>query len=407
MSRILLAWELGGNYGHLSKLLPLARLLRQRGHEPLFAVRDLAVASAMIGKEFPFLQTPRPSEAIRQPREPVSYADILAGAGFGTKDSLDGMLHAWRGLFDLIRPDVVVAQFAPMAIVAARQTSIPTIRPDTGFESPPQTSPFPCFRPWLKVSPEALLEKEAELLVIINTVCGGKSRSLNSVLQADLTLLTTLPELDHYPGRQGGRYIGPLFQTDEGDEIPWQTVNRKRVFAYLRPFPELPALLDELKKAQVEVIAAIPGADCKLADSFSTESFRIVSGTVRLDRILPQADLAISHGGHGLTSACLLHGVPSLAIPTMIEQLMTARNLERLKTGAEVTRAALRKGGCGDILNSLLTDTTYKEHSEALAEKYQSYDHNKTFSRLARTIERMAEGTKKQTEELPAHATTT
>lgn len=39
MSRILFAWELGENYGHLMRLAPVADKLRAAGHQLLFAVR--------------------------------------------------------------------------------------------------------------------------------------------------------------------------------------------------------------------------------------------------------------------------------------------------------------------------------------------------------------------------------
>jgi len=397
MSRILFAWELGGNYGHLSKLIPLAHLLQQRGHEPVFVVRDLAVATVLMGKEFTCLQTPRPSESIRQSRVPVSYADILTGAGLGDRNTLDGMLHAWQGLFNLVKPDVVIAQFAPTVILAARQAALPILQLDTGFECPPEIQPYPCFRPWMKISRDTLLEREEQLLQTVNTVCHQSYNNLHTALRPDVALLTTLPELDHYP-RRGGRYIGPLFSIDSGEELAWQTTDSKRIFVYLRPFTELPVLLNELKQSQAEVVAVIPGIDCKLADSFSGERFRILSGQVRLDRLLPQADLVISHGGHGLTSASLLQGVPSLAVPTMIEQWMTARNLERLKIGRGVTRAALRKQGCSDALDGLLQNVSYTEHAMTLAAKYQSYDQHRTISRLAVTVDRMAEGRQQQNE---------
>ena len=398
MSRILFAWELGGNYGHLSKLLPLARLLRQRGHEPAFVVRDLAVASVLIGNEFTCLQTPRPPDTVRQPRVPVSYADILSGAGFGNREALSGMLHAWQGLFDLVKPDVVVAQFAPVAIVAARQASRPTLQVDTGFECPPAAKPYPNFRPWVKIARQELLDRENALLQTVNAVCGWNDADLRTTLRPNLSLLATLPELDHYPGRRGGRYIGPFFALEQGDELFWNSTTDKRIFTYLRPFPELSTLLNDLRQSQAEVIAVIPGIDRKLANSFTADRFRIVSAQARLDKLLPQADVVVSHGGHGLTSACLLQGVPSLAIPTMIEQWMTARNLERLKIGLGATRAALRKQGCRDVLNSLLTNMLYKKNAAVLATKYQDYDQQKTISRLALTIERMAESKQKQIE---------
>ena len=392
MSRILFAWELGENYGHLSTLLPLARLLRQRKHEPVFVVRDLAVASALLGKEFSYLQAPMPSDSIRQPRVPVSYADILSGSGFGKRDALAGILHAWQVLFALVKPDMVVAQFAPTAIVAARQASIPSLQMDTGFECPPEVKPYPCFRPWMKITREALLEREEELLQTINVVCGWRAEDIRTALRADLSLLITLQELDHYSGRRGGRYIGPIFSHNTGEVLAWQSTTGKRVFVYLRPFPELRALLAELRQSRAEVIAVIPGIDADLADAFSSEQFMIIPRQVRLDTLLPRTDLVISHGGHGLTSACLLQGVPLLVFPIMIEQWMTARNLERMKTGMRVSKEALRKHGCASALSDLLTDPLYSERTAAVAAKYRSYDQNKTIGRLALTVEQMIAG---------------
>ena len=41
MARILIAWELGANLGHLLRQLMIARELRRRDHQVLFACRDL------------------------------------------------------------------------------------------------------------------------------------------------------------------------------------------------------------------------------------------------------------------------------------------------------------------------------------------------------------------------------
>jgi multidrug efflux pump subunit AcrA (membrane-fusion protein) len=49
VSRILLTWEMGSNLGHLSRLLPLARELKARGHRVLVAARDVALAASVLG----------------------------------------------------------------------------------------------------------------------------------------------------------------------------------------------------------------------------------------------------------------------------------------------------------------------------------------------------------------------
>jgi len=59
MSRILIAWEMGRNWGHLSRLVPLAKRLKSRGHSVLAVVRDIAAASATLGPaEVTFIQGP-------------------------------------------------------------------------------------------------------------------------------------------------------------------------------------------------------------------------------------------------------------------------------------------------------------------------------------------------------------
>ncbi len=48
MARFLFAWELGGDYGHFARLLPVALALRARGHDVVFAVRDLMGAETLV-----------------------------------------------------------------------------------------------------------------------------------------------------------------------------------------------------------------------------------------------------------------------------------------------------------------------------------------------------------------------
>jgi len=57
MSKILVSWELGANFGHLTRLIPIAERLHQLGHQLFFAVRDTEVAAALLEpQEFPFTQ---------------------------------------------------------------------------------------------------------------------------------------------------------------------------------------------------------------------------------------------------------------------------------------------------------------------------------------------------------------
>ena len=84
--RILIAWELGANLGHLLPLLVLARALRTRGHRVLFAMRDLSNAARVAREGFAFL--PAPASMHRpQSQAYASYAAMLAGELFSTRGS--------------------------------------------------------------------------------------------------------------------------------------------------------------------------------------------------------------------------------------------------------------------------------------------------------------------------------
>src|SRR5256885_10808551 len=83
MSRILCVWELGTGYGHLGRLLPVALQLRERGHEVVFALRDLTHAEAFLGRRgFRLLQSPTWMGERRGGESSLTYAEIPANLGF-------------------------------------------------------------------------------------------------------------------------------------------------------------------------------------------------------------------------------------------------------------------------------------------------------------------------------------
>src|SRR5712664_602835 len=156
-------------YGHLGSALPLAMKLRERGHQIIFALRDLAHAERFLGQRgFALLQAPVWMSERRGPELPVSYAEMLANFGFLDRAGLTGMVKAWRELYRLVRPDLLVIDHGPTALLAARSTGIRRVLLGTGFHSPPRTSPMPSLRPWLNISQERLVESERQVMETIN-----------------------------------------------------------------------------------------------------------------------------------------------------------------------------------------------------------------------------------------------
>jgi len=235
--------------------------------------------------------------------------------------------------------------------------------------------------------------RERDLLVTINESIASWGLpafdSLQQALKVDISLLATLPELDHYPGRRGGHYIGPLCMLDDGDEWPWPIEDGLPcIFAYLRPFRGISTVMEALKKSGANVIAVIPGISDKERTAFTGERLRISAQPLRTATILNRVQVVVSHGGHGMTAASMLAGVPTLAIPISVEQWLTSRNVERLGSGIGVDLAHI-SSRFESVLNRLLVESAYREKAGTLMRKYSQYDQDVVTGRLANTIERL------------------
>lgn len=399
--RFLFVWEQGGNLGHLSVLLPIARILKERGHEVLFAVKEVGIAHKLLDDEnFSYIQSPVPTGLKKSRREAASFADVLAEAGFEDAAILGGMVRSWQTTFALYKPDVILSQHAPTVILAAGLLGIACLKLGLGFESPPEVAPFPCFRPWLNLTRDELLNSEIKLLDNVNQVrkvFGGSPISkLHQVVRANVSLQAILPELAHYADCKNGRFIGPLFIAEEGEAVQWAGIHDHKIFTYLRPGTEIFIILDALDKCGAEVIAYIPGTADELKGKYRRGNMRFVSSRTNLSSLLPEMTLVINNGNLGTMSASLLSGVPSLCIPTTIEQWMNSCNLERIGAGIGLRRDQLAVR-FEESLNSMLFEKRYREKAMEISMKYAGYDQEQVVVRLANTLEKMTSMQRKDT----------
>ena len=148
MARILLAWELGDGFGHVSRMLTIAEELRDRGHDCVFVVRNLEVVAARV-QAAGFDVLPAPTQVIRYAasngRPPTSVGDILAFIGFAEVERLRPFIKIWTSLVSRLAPDVVILDYAPTARLAIGD-ACPTIVIGDGFTLPPRSmANFPSF----------------------------------------------------------------------------------------------------------------------------------------------------------------------------------------------------------------------------------------------------------------------
>lgn len=376
MSRILFAWELGANYGHLSRQLPIALQLRQQGHQVFFVVRDTAVAAQLLAPHgFAFTQAPYNTK--RLSLAPANYAEILVASGYADQSTLSGLVQGWLSLIQLFKADLIVIDHAPTALFAAHLINLPAIPIGTGFEIPPDHSPLPSIRPW-DVGPNDRLQRaDGFVLEQLNNIAKSLGKrtldSINELFQGD-KLLATFAELDHYGVRAGETYAGPLFWNAPSHTVTWSEPDKPHLFAYLRPsVPGFENLLKVVSKLKAEVVVVAPGAPAALVKALSSPGFRIHSQPVQMGRLLKSADLAITTGGTGTVSQCLLAGIPLLLVPQNVEQYLMALRVEKMGAGLAARKMRQEVDFTG-LLEALLRNPGFRQAARDFAKRYAEFN---------------------------------
>ena len=377
MARVLLAWELGGGFGHLAPLRALARELRGRGHDCVFAVRELEAAEDFLEPGLgAVVQAPLRLSPIRNPlRVQVSYASLLHNTGFDDAIALAARLRAWHEIVQRYACDLLLTDHAPSAIAAAHGIGLPALQQGSGFTVPPSTHPYPLFQPDPRANPALLAHNEAEVSGVLAAAYArlgiDAPNSLQQVLDHAQPALLTYAELDHYGARLHGSYLG-LPDQAKGATPSWPPGDGPRLFAYLRPSRQLPALLTALQRLPARVLLRIGGATAASLREFERPGFCIVDEAVNLQLAARDCDGFINYAAHGTAAEMLLAGKPGLLLPETIEQSLMAMRVQQL--GAAIIVPVRGDFNLSAALRQLIDDTAMQRAAQAFAQRHAGQD---------------------------------
>lgn len=360
MNGVLIAWELGGGYGHLAETLPLARALVVRGCRVTFALRDPAgEGGAVAAAGFEVVRSPRLTPPAGASASPLgSYAEVLAGLGYADVEALGSAVDRWLELLGAVRPGLLVADHAPTALLAARVRGLRSAAVGTGFCVPPVRVPLPAAGLRGPLPDDALLAIERPIVDAMAAVLrrhGARPlAALGELFGEAEPLLLTVPELDHFGARPEARYWGTLADATAGEAPAWPEWPGTRVFAYLSArYQAIEPLLAALIQRGLPTLVHLHGAAPRAMPRLQSANLRVAARPVRVDRVLAEAKLVVSNGGHGLTYAALRAGRPVIACPMNGEQTMMARRLAAQGLGRNVAPIA----DTGYLLAALVSGT--------------------------------------------------
>ena len=401
MASILYAWEFGANLGHAGAFMPLARALRDTGHDVHWMVTQPAVVGDFLaGESFDWLAAPTVPEATR-PGPPLTYADILLRFGYADPRALFGLVGAWREAMRLTAAELVLADHAPTAVLAARTLGLPVMLFSNGFTAPPRRSPLPNMRPWSPVPEQTISQLDFAALAAVNTVLArhhcAPMKQLADLFEVAEEALVTFPELDHYADRGPARYWGSLPSAGAGQHVAWPVGKTARLFAYLRPeSPHHEAVLAALLALGHAAVVFFPNMPPALAARYAAPHLAFIDHPADIEQMAREADVAITYASLATTTAFLLAGKPLLMLPGHLEQFMLARRVEEMGAG-RLVNPEQPPGDLRAALADLIDNPVWRSNARAFAAKYAAFDQQAVTGNLVRRIAEMLDDTTRTT----------
>ena len=394
MSRILATWEMGAGLGHLDRLIIIGRALRARGHEVAFVLRDLQHAWPRIVKEG-FRVGQAPIRLPRPLRVPFvgNYTAVLAAAGWLDAEGLAGQLCGWQTWLDELRPDLMIADHSPTAVLATRGRGLPIWVIGNSFQVPPKGECFPPILHWVESERRRSAQYDAMVLPHANQALvhvGGKPLDrLTDLFAGTSQAIVSIPELAHYTGYdETVSMVGPSYLGDGGIDAEWPRSMGPRVFAYLdSSHPRFIPLMRTLNALGWPSVVFARGLAPDDAARLSSASLSLHLKPLRVKQSVAKADLVITHASIGTVSAAALAGKVQFAIPSQSEQWMVGHRIAGAGIGLSLGLSNEEVDFAG-LLQRLVDDGSFADAACQLASRHAGESPERSGERIAGLVTR-------------------
>lgn len=328
---VLLANEAGGGRGHVTLLAGIAAAL---GREltvcaAIPSLRHAGELSSANVTRSPFLRYSTEANRDRTLAGNATWGDYLAACGLASTEIVQAHLRWWRRKIIETDATILVADYAPLALWAARGLKaegweIEVLSVGTGYGLPPSR---------LKLFPQLLSDydrrttTEADTLAVLNGVAVEEGLpslpTLPAVAQADHELAFTLAYLDPYSAERDITesfvpVLTPLPKIADGTGT--------ELFVYFsRQELDDPDLVDAIADLDIPRRGYFPGAPDDIVDRLRKSGMIVETTALTATDIAARSRLVLGAGQHGLQCLAALAGLPQVAVPQHLEQLFHCR----------------------------------------------------------------------------------
>jgi UDP:flavonoid glycosyltransferase YjiC (YdhE family) len=349
MARFLFTMLPANTLGLPTRLVPIARVLADRGHE--VALFNPAPVPAKLIDEAKLKNLRRMQWRSRSapgfdPAQVSSSWDVEQDLAtmYGDEQYLMSVTAFYVNMIRRWAPDVIIDSFGLPACLAARILKVPLISVLQADFHPASNGYL-----WWKGERPAGLPSAAP---VINKVAAeyGVAPVARAVdlLAGDLCLIAGTPETDPLPADTPVTYVGPIVWQPGDAALPdWVAAlspDKSLIWVYcgeprhgsvptpLDSIVVIRAAIAALGDAPIEVVLTtgyqeLPNEFGTLPSNFHHATY--LPGLAMAER----CDLMVHHGGHGSVMIGLFTGTPAVIIPTITERESNARRLVALGAG--------------------------------------------------------------------------
>jgi len=369
--RAMLAWEQGAGFGHIAFFNQIAPHLAARGVELIGAwgpLRNIERAHSAIKQIIPAPFWAGNSgkwsdQLVDVERRIDSFANVLDAMGFGDERLLVNNQRAWTGILELLRPDVIVADYAPGVVLAAREMT-PVLQRGSWYTIPAQRDGY--FAPY---DGEEFRDAEAQdkLLATINAVLSKRGTAtlarLGDLHPAETSFAIGFPEFD---GHSAWR-ARPLYR----QKFPRVLRPAQRgdcILAYIdASLLSNEVLCAALLRLPARVRLSATGVSAPIAEALSAHGLIIENEPFSVETIARDARLFLHHGGAGAAHLGAIAGVPQLILYADVEKRSHARSVEKLGVGRGIDLARLSVPKLREEVEFLLDSQAFASRARDLA----------------------------------------
>jgi rhamnosyltransferase subunit B len=279
--------------------------------------------------------------------------DILGRVGLDRPGALAAMIGGWDAILAAAKPDLVVADFAPALLTAARGR-VPTVLTGAGFACPAASlDRFPV------LGDGAIAIDETELLDIadadLRTVGRDPLNSLPALFAADHDAIASFAVLDPYRDCRSQPHCAPVI--DVADTAVANPSAEDLFVYFYRLAPADAPLWQGLALSGRKVRIHFPDPTPDHLATFRKLGLNFEKHPLRFDRIAAQSRLALSHGGQGFVSSCLLTGLPQIVAWYDLEKKLAGQAVSEAGLGRDFNFHALTAGQIAEVIEAAWTDT--------------------------------------------------